>query len=326
MRKLSKNLDRIVNTLNDGKFHDGTTLGEKFNMTRAGIWKAIKKLQDYGIEIESIKGKGYRLTDPLILLNKTTIKKGLQHKINVEVLETTNSTMDYFKTSNDHKKMGLCFAETQSAARGRFNRHWHTPFAQNISLSLRYPFAKDISQLAGLSIVVGLGLCYSLEKLVFRKPLQLKWPNDIIYDNKKLGGVLIEIEAESNGWCHAIIGFSINTNMQHQQGKQISQAWTSLREINKQYVDRNLLSIQLINDLLTQLEQFTTSGFKAFMPKWKTFDYLHNKNITLRNLEHHITGKAQGINEQGHLLLKTKNGKITACSSGDASIVKSPYK
>ena len=326
MKKFSKNLQQIVKLLNDGEFHDGTSVGKQFSMTRAGIWKTIKKLQDYGVEIKSAKGKGYRLVEPLILLDKNAIKKSLKNKIKIEVLESISSTMDYFKNNTDHKNIQACLAELQTAGRGRFNRHWQTPFAQNISLSLCYPFAKDISQLAGLSTVIGLSICQTLKNYALTKPLKLKWPNDIIYADKKLGGVLIEIEAESNGWCHAIIGIGLNVNLQHQQQPSISQPWTSLREASGQYIDRNILSAELINDLLKNLEFFSESGLKGFMQEWETYDYLQEKIITLTILNKKITGVAKGISPQGHLLLQQKDGEVIECSSGNASIAKSMQK
>lgn len=326
MKKLNTNLQRIVNLLNDSAFHDGTSLGKKLNITRAGIWKLIQKLQDYGVEIESVKGKGYRLANPLILLEKNTIKKQIKTKLSIEVFETISSTMDYFKENHDHKNVKVCLAELQTAGRGRFNRKWHTPFAQNLALSLCYPFAKDISQLAGLSIIVGISICQSLNNYQLSDHLKLKWPNDILYDKKKLGGVLIEIEAETNGWCNAIIGLGLNANLQNCSKKTIPQPWTSLSKITGEYIDRNLLCGNLIIHLLDNLEKFSKEGLPPFISAWKTYDYLHGKKITIENFNKKLTGVAQGINASGHLLLQQKNKKIVECSSGDASISKALQK
>ncbi len=326
MKKLNTNLQKIVNLLNDGSFHDGTSLGNKLNITRAAIWKLIKKLEDYGVEIESVKGKGYRLIEPLILFKKSKIKQHTKEKFSIEIFETITSTMDYFKESHDHKNVKVCLAELQTAGRGRFNRKWHTPFAQNLALSVCYPFAKDISQLAGLSIIVGISICQSLKVYQLSERLKLKWPNDIIYDDKKLGGVLIEIEGETNGWCNAIIGIGLNANLQNCSSQMIPQPWTSLRTITGKYIDRNFLCGTLIKNLLNNLEKFAKEGLSPFMPTWKTYDYLYGKKITIENFNKKLTGIAQGINTNGHLLLQQRNKKIIECSSGDASIGKALQK
>lgn len=320
MNQLSRNLTRIVKQLNDGKFHHSTTLGEKLNMTRVAIRQAIKKLDNYGIVIESSNSDGYQLIEPLVLLNRNCIKKSMQHKINIDVLETIHSTMDYFATDHADKRINACFAEMQTAGRGRFNREWHAPFAQNINLSLQYPSAKDISQLAGLSLAVGLSICQTLEKYNLSKSLKLKWPNDLIYDNKKLGGILIECQTVSNGCHNAIIGIGINVNLL--SNKQIAQPWTSLRNVTGSYIDRNRLSGQLLDDLLDHINTFINLGLAPFSKRWKSYDYLHGKQITLGNFNNKISGIVHGINQQGYLLLKQKNGIIIPCSSGDTTIVK----
>ena len=322
MKKLSNNIQKIVNALTDNQFHDQTVLSEQLTITDTVLRQTIKKLQDDGIEIISVKDKGYCLAEPLILLNKYIIEKEIPANIELEVLETTNSTMDYFKTDIDHNRIKVCLAETQTAGRGRFNRHWHTPFAQNINLSLQYRFAKNLDQLSGLSTMIGLSLCQSLEKQTAITSLKLKWPNDLIYADKKLGGILIEINASTDDWCNAVIGIGINVNSEQRHGQSISQAWTSLRQINQQYFDRNLLCVQLLNDLLINLSVFTKTGLNTFIQQWKPRDYLYGKTITLENFNQSVTGKAQGINQRGHLLLKLADQKIIEYSSGEVSITK----
>lgn len=244
----------------------------------------------------------------------------MQNNIRVDVLQTISSTMDYFTADSTDKHIKACFAEVQTAGRGRFHRHWHAPFAQNINLSLWYPLAKDVSELAGLSIAVGLSVCQTLKKYVLRKPLKLKWPNDLIYNNKKLGGILIEFQATNNGWCNANIGIGINVNLL--TNKQITSSWTSLRKVTGNYIDRNRLSAQLLDDLLDNINTFATIGMVPFSKLWKRYDYLCGKYVTVSHINGKISGTVRGISEQGHLLLQQRNGATITCSSGDATIVK----
>ena len=320
MKKLTGTFIKLASILNDGHYHDGTEIGEALNMTPSAVWKAIKKLENYDIKVDSIKGKGYALLEPLILLNEKTIKKGLASKnVSLSIFESVNSTNDYLKTHLS-KKIHVCIAEKQTHGKGRLDRTWHSPFAQNISLSCAYPFQKDISELAGLSLVVSLSVAKSLQIYNYPSPLLIKWPNDLIYDNKKLAGSLIEIQAESNGLCHAIIGIGLNVNMLVDES--ISQPWTSLRKITANYIDRNQLCIILIDNLINDLAIFENNGLSAFLEEWKSVDYLSNKEIAIKNNGQKICGRYVGINKLGYMLLALEDGSIKGFSSGDSTILK----
>lgn len=320
-KKLNKTLVKLVSILNDGAYHDGTSIGDKLKMTRSAVWKAMHKLANHNVKINSVKGKGYALLEPLILLDVQRIKKALTEKCDITIFENIDSTNDYLKSLKGQRGIKLCLAEQQTKGKGRLGRSWHSPFAKNIYLSCLYPFQKDVSELAGLSLVTGIAIFRTLQTVGVTEKLYLKWPNDVLYDNHKLSGTLIEIQAETHGSSQAIIGIGINVNMLNDDGG-ISQAWTSVQKILGQYVDRNDVCAILINQLLKCLQEFNRKGFAPFIAEWMHAEYLANRVIILQNLHDKIEGKVTGINEQGHLLLKLPNGKVRAFSSGDASIVK----
>lgn len=323
MKKLTPSFLSLVHILNDGQYHDGTTLGALLNMTRSAVWKMIQKLIHYGVIVDSIKGKGYALLEPLILLNKKIIKQNITAKnIDLDILETVGSTNDYLKNKLSSKQIAICFAEQQTQGRGRMQRSWHSPFGQNIYFSFAYPFQKDVSELAGLSLVVSLAIIKTLETYGLSHPLQVKWPNDILYQGKKISGNLIEVQAESHGISHAIIGIGINVNMMPSNEVVIAQAWTSLRNILGDYIDRNQLCISLIDNLLHYIKQFEQVGLAAYIEEWRHSDYLYNKAITLIQANHKIHGKAMGIDQLGHLLLQLEDGSVKRFSSGDTTIMK----
>lgn len=323
MKKLQTNFYQTVQLLSDGKFHDGTSIGKKLNITRAGVWKVIKKLEEYGITVQSVKGKGYALTKPLLLLDEEKIKQGMHNKnIHIEYFETIDSTNDYLiHTPKDHK-IKICMAEHMSHGKGRLQRSWYSPFGPNISMSLLYPFTKDISELAGLSLLVGLSLCKTINDLYNPKtPVNVKWPNDIIWQNKKLAGNLIEVQAESNGFCYAIIGVGINVNLSGDI-EQISQPWTSISKINNQYNNRNILSSKLLDNLIDYIKRFEAKGFKDFLNEWKENDGLLNKIVSLKTGSLTYKGKISGVNNIGHLLITNNDGEVMSLSSGDTTILK----
>lgn len=321
-RKLNTNFVKVVNILSDEAYHDGNSMGEKLKMTRSAVWKVVKKLENYEIKIDSVKGRGYALLEPLLLLDVAKIKKLLDEKIELDIFESIGSTNDYLKQCKNHKGIKICLAERQTAARGRLNRDWHSPFGRNIYLSCFFQFQKDISELAGLSLVTALAIGETLKSYGINEGLFVKWPNDIVYANKKLSGTLIEIQAETHGHAQAIIGVGINVNMLSDEHGQISQAWTSVRKILGVYVDRNELCARLVNHLLKYLRQFEREGLSAFTQDWVRMDCLSHQTITLQNVNQKIRGKVTGINDQGHLLLKLPDGSLRAFASGDTSIVK----
>lgn len=321
-KKLNTKLIKIVHILSDGGYHDGNSIGERLGMTRSAVWKIIKKLENYAINIASIKGKGYALLEPLILLEPSKIKKNIQQdKIDLMIFESISSTNDFLRLSKGSKQVKICLAEQQEKGKGRLHREWYSPFGKNIYLSCLFPFQKDISELAGLSLVVSLAIMKTLKNLGIGEQLFAKWPNDIFFENKKISGCLIEVQAETHGYSHAVIGVGINVNMLDEE-QHISQAWTSMQKILGAYVDRNIVCATLINNLLRYLQQFEARGFQYFIDEWMHADCLTNQDITLKNMEQKIKGKVVGVNEQGLLLLKLADNSVRAFSAGDTSVVK----
>lgn len=318
-------LFKVTQLLADGEYHNGTFIGKVLNITRAAIWKVIKKLQQYGVPLSCVKGKGYKLEAPLILLEAQKIASLLDEDlIDIEVLEKVDSTNQYLKTKlNDSKRIKACIAEMQTQGRGRLNRQWHSPFGKNIYLSLLYPFQKDISELAGLSLVVSLALCRAIDIIIDQKEkMWIKWPNDLIVATQKVAGILIEIQGESNGFCQVIIGIGINVNMVDVSREVISQSWSSLQKLTGQYYDRNLLCAELMRQLLIYLERFSTFGLNDFSSEWQQRDALFGQALEVISGNQHYSGIGNGIDAQGHLLLKLADGSIKGFSSGDTTLRK----
>lgn len=326
MKSLNQNLIKITELLNDGQYHDGTSIGNHLNITRAAVWKLIKKLEQYAIPLSSVKGKGYRLESPLVLLNAKKIKAKLHHRsVQLAILEKVNSTNDYLKQfTPQNKKIRVCLAETQEQGKGRLKRQWYSPFGENIYFSILYPFEKDIGELSGLSLVVALAICHAIESTIQLEAhfLKVKWPNDVLVNQKKLAGTLIEIQAESNGSCQVIIGVGINVNMKNSSKKDISQHWSSLLNTTGQYHDRNDLCAALIDSLIDYLERFSSGTFASFMEEWQKRDCLVNFPIAVISASKHQEGICMGVDVHGHLLLKTADKNIVTCSSGDTTILK----
>lgn len=329
MKKLPVNLQRIIQLLNKGDFMSGALMGEKLKITRSAVWKYMKQLENFGVEIISEKTRGYSMQYPILLLDAATIKKNLgslAEKVSIEIINSLPSTNDYLKNKKmdffaEQKKLKICLAEQQTQGRGRFGRTWLSPFGKNIYFSCSWGVAKDISDLAGLSLVVGIAVIKTLEAMNLAEGVKIKWPNDILYQTKKLAGVLIEINAETHGHSQVIIGIGLNVNML-EDGGEIGQNWTSLQAITNNPQDRNLIVALLIQNLLEVLDQFQEKGFKSFQKEWLQYDALLHKKISLDHGRNTVTGVVCGVNDQGNLLLRHADESTLAYSSGDASVRK----
>ena len=328
MKSLATTIKHLIEILNDGKFHSGSQLGNDLNMTRSAIWKQIEHLKKLDVDIKSVKGKGYRLNQPITLLNQTQIKQhisdpDLRKKLDIHIFDSINSTNSYLKTyshlEQDH--IPVCLAEQQTQGRGRMQRLWYSPFAANIYCSSRWQFDAEISKLPSLSLVVGLAIINMLARIGIQDDIKIKWPNDIMWKNKKLAGILIEAIIETHHRSQVIIGIGINVNMPSSAALHIQKPWTSLNQLYDQAIDRNRMVALLIEELATMIEQFKLKGFTSFLSLWRSYDYLYGQQVELADFSQTHQGQAMGVDGQGDLLLKKTDGRVEHFTSGDASII-----
>jgi BirA family biotin operon repressor/biotin-[acetyl-CoA-carboxylase] ligase len=259
------------------------------------------------------------------LLNRDRIRNSLPvhvreslREVRVEaVLESTNASLQSLPPGQQHGTVLL--AECQTAGRGRRGRIWVSPPARNIYLSLGWRFDASVASLACLPLVVALAVCRSLAS-VGLEGHAIKWPNDIVINERKLGGCLVEVQGEARGPCMAVIGIGINVHMPviPDDMPDIDQPWTDLARLLPD-VSRNHLASALISDLLPCLNTFADDGFDSFAAEWSGRDALVGKEVVVTRGAENLSGVAQGINERGGLLLATARG-IEEYHSGEVSV------
>jgi BirA family biotin operon repressor/biotin-[acetyl-CoA-carboxylase] ligase len=316
---------QLLNLLAPGHCQSGNALGQQLGISRAAVWKQIRQLTELGLPIKSIAKRGYQLSSPMFLLDESIIRqvlsrRGFNQSIHFHLYGSLGSTNQFLKEVESNTPLTICCAEMQTQGRGRFGRQWISPFGENIYFSSRWELNCCLSQLSGLSLVVGLAILASLKDSQIDESIQLKWPNDLLWENKKLGGILIEVIAESNGHAQVIIGIGLNVNTATHLSPQPEKPWCSLYEITGKLQDRNSLVAHLIYQLNLYMKQFLQTGFAAFMRDWRCVDYLYNKFITVTKPTGTVHGKALGINEQGQLCLKDEEGQVHHLSCGDTSV------
>lgn len=244
----------------------------------------------------------------------------LRHPIHIYSLDTVDSTNRFIKDLPSREGLTLCCAETQTHGRGRFGRKWHSPSCENIYASLRIKFNHSLSKLSGLSLVTSLAIIKTLNELGLQDDLKVKWPNDILWQGKKLSGCLIELMTLPNQHAELIIGIGLNVNSHTANHPLPDKSWCSLLDITGKLHDRNLIIGKLINHFFQSFEQLLLTGFEGFAEQWERVDALKGQFITLSQQNELIHGQANGVNSIGQLILIDNNENIHYFSSGDTSL------
>ena len=211
----------------------------------------------------------------------------------------------------------VCLAEHQSAGRGRRGRTWHSPFGSNIYLSVLWRFADGMNRLSSLSLVSAVALmrCFIA---VGATGIGIKWPNDIITEQGKLAGILVDVAGESSGPCYAVIGIGINYQMSDNVGQPIDQVWSRLADKGVS-AGRNALVAQLLCNLVEVLTLFDKEGFTPFRQEWLDWDMLRDQDVLLHWSNENLNGIARGIDDAGMLLIE-RDGKLKSYAAGEVSL------
>ncbi len=318
-------LHKVLSLLADGNFHSGEVIGKKLQVSRSAIWKTLKHCRNLEIDLHTVRGRGYRIPGGMELLNSETITQSLNQKnvkriVQLDILDCVDSTNQYLLNLKTNLSGYVCLAEKQVAGRGRRGRQWLSPYGHNIYLSLLWHFSLSLSRLGGLSLVVGIAVIKALQRYGLAD-LSLKWPNDILYQDKKLGGILVEISGDVAEQCRVVIGVGINTNMPKNTAEKIDQPWIDVASIIETTPSRNAIAGNIIDELLTMLPQFQQQGFTSFLKEWQQFDSIHQQTVYVHTANEVLEGTAEGIDEQGNLLLKS-GGKLHTFCSGEVSVRK----
>lgn len=321
--------NRLLLSLNDQQFHSGEALAAEFSLSRSAISNHIKALRDIGIEIYSVKGRGYKLATTIELLNVDALNNLLladvknedflrdKPEASVQVASITGSTNDLIKQQINKQSGLVCIAEAQTAGRGRRGRKWVSPFGSSIYMSMLWHFSDGYQAMSGLSLMVGVVLNQTLQAFGV-DTCKLKWPNDLYYEQQKLAGILIEVEGQVGASASAIIGVGLNIKLPNDV-KGIDQAFTDLSAINSSTISRNNFAAAFISHLWQALPQFEQQGLKPFMQSWEQADLYVNKPVVLISENNETRGISRGIDATGALLLEV-NGNVSAYHGGEISV------
>lgn len=296
----------LIRVLADGEFHSGTELAKAARMSRTAIWKKVRSLIDMGFEIFGVRGKGYRLSAPIELLDHARIRAALGTEtrahlgavqIELEVKSTNDLVLERARAAS-FSRLAL-FAEYQEEGKGRRGRTWISPAGQNIYLSVLWKMGEQTAPFEGLSLAVGVGVVRAMSAMGC--DVSLKWPNDIYWMNRKVAGILIEMSGEASGPTSLVVGVGVNVKMPAGVGASIDQPWVDLETIRGGVMPRNELASRLLEEIVRSLICFQKLGFEAFRPDFERFDFLTGKSVTVKLHDRELIGDALGVDQQGAL-------------------------
>lgn len=323
---MNPQLKKLITVLQDGELHSGEMLGKHLSITRAAVWKLIKQLEHYHIEIEAKTNSGYRIPGGINLFDLKKIKAYLKEpyqNIQIEAFDEVDSTNTYLQEQAKIAKQfatQVCLAEQQNSGRGRLGRNWFSPYGSNIYCSILYYFNEDWKKVPALSIIIGLAIIKVLETLDMNKQLKLKWPNDIYFNNAKLGGILIEVSGETHHFISTIIGIGLNIKMPKHSKNLLQRNITDLADIYQRPIDKNNITALLINQILDYISIYQNDGLGFFIDMWPKYDLTLNKPVILTTPSENINGIARGLNDQGYLIIETQDSKFIPFSYGEVSL------
>lgn len=314
---------RLIHVLADGQLHSGGELAACLGISRSAVWKKVRKLQDLGLVVHAVPGKGYRVLGGVDLLDAETIKNILPLDVvsligDLDVFDEVDST-NTVAMSRARAGGGqyVCLAERQTAGRGRRGRAWASPFASNVYLSLVRDFQGGAAVTEGLSLAVGIAVCDAVRSLGVAG-VMIKWPNDLVVEQRKIGGILIELSGDLSGACRAVIGIGLNVRMPEAAAVTIDQPWADLHSLGI-HVPRNVVVSTLLSSILPSVGLFEDMGLAPFCERWAAYDVCFGRQVTIVGAGATATGTAMGIDRDGGLLLDTAGG-IRVFKGGEVSV------
>ncbi|MDN5935747.1 MAG: biotin--[acetyl-CoA-carboxylase] ligase [Nitrosospira sp.] len=318
----------ILRLLSDGEFHSGVTIARSLEVSRAGVSNALRGLDEVGLTVHKVHGRGYRLVDPVQWLERSIILKHLGEEagnVNLEVLEAVESTSSLLlqKAAMELNAGGtgihVVATELQTRGRGRRGRQWHSGLGDGLAFSLLWRFQQGASSLSGLSLAVGVAIIRALKSCGI-KDAMLKWPNDVMFNFCKLAGILIELQGDMFGPTVAVIGVGLNLKLSGNVQVRIDQGATDVFSMIGEMPDRNKLMAALLIDLVMMLREFERRGFAPFKKEWADHHICENKSVTLHLPDGSSKeGLVYGVADDGSLLLRTSAGMV-GYSSGEITL------
>jgi len=321
--------EALLALLADGALHSGAGLAPRLGVSRATVRKLVGELRQHGVAVESVPRSGYRLPQPVELLDAGRIRGALDARgwrvADLQVLFETGSTNTFLfdAPAPPSARPRVVFAELQQAGRGRRGRSWLAPFGSGLTFSVAWTFADTPPGLPALGLAVGVGIAEALRTLGVAAA-QVKWPNDLVWRGHKLGGLLLQLRSEAGGPSSVVAGLGLNIALPAGAREALAapgaQPVADLGEaLGRPLPSRNDLGATLAAAMLATFDDFAHQGFAPFAARWTALDALAGARVRVAQDDGDVEGEACGTDADGALLLRV-DGRVQRFHSGDVSL------
>lgn len=306
----------------------GASLAKELGVSRAAVWARIEELRRSGYDIEASPHHGYRLKaspdrlHPDDLLARLGVRTGIGREI--QVFQETASTNDIVeKLARDEVREGVVvFAESQTRGRGRLGRRWISPPGKGLWFSVLLRPQLPPSAATQLTVVSAVAVARGIERHTGLRP-SIKWPNDIVFGTRKVAGILLELGAELDHIRHVVLGIGIDVNLAPEEMPEELQAIaTSLRIEGGRPFDRADLAAAVLSELDAAYGRLRRGDFHEISDEWMTRCSTLGKRVSIRTGDRIVTGRAESLDEDGALLVRTDHGRLESIIGGDVSLVR----
>ncbi|HUJ42235.1 MAG TPA: biotin--[acetyl-CoA-carboxylase] ligase [Opitutaceae bacterium] len=307
-------------------FVSGTALARRLGMSRVGVWMHIGKLRAQGFGFEAVRSRGYRLVQRPAGLNSLLVQAHLKpgtRQIDLLCLPEVDSTNDEAERqlAAGRTTPFVVLARRQSRGRGRFGRVWHSEDNGNLYASFAFRPQLVPGRMQTLTLWMGANLCELVANFCHIEP-GIKWPNDLYFAGRKLGGMLTEARIDADQIRDLVFGLGLNVNSARTvlPAALAAQA-TTLADSAGHPLDFNRLTAAIIGRVLSAYEQFVEDSHRSrFADLWNRFDLLRGKPVTLVQGTRRVTGIAGGIDDEGLLLIRGENGRPERFHAGETTL------
>lgn len=308
----------------DGGYISGQRICNKFAVSRTAVWKAVEQLKKEGYEIEAVRNKGYRLIGSPDIISQAEIQSMVKTKWagrNIIYYDETDSTNIQAKLAGENGAVHgtLAVADRQVAGKGRRGRSWESPKGMCVYMTLLQRPKIAPAKAPMLTLVMALSVAEAIRQET-GMAAEIKWPNDIVLNKKKLCGILTEMSTEIHEINYVVTGVGINVNQEKFSGE-IQERATSLLIESGHRIRRSELIAAVMERYEENYEIFMkTEDLSGLQEKYNRMLVNYNKEVRVLEPKGEYNAHASGINSQGELIVTTSEGEEKHIFAGEVSV------
>jgi BirA family biotin operon repressor/biotin-[acetyl-CoA-carboxylase] ligase len=316
---------RALRALADGRFHSGEDVARSLGRSRATLSEALKLAPELGVELFSVRGKGYRLAAPIEVLDARAIEARLAaegSRVRLQVVDQVDSTSTrLLELAALGAPSGTCLAaEWQSAGRGRRGRHWIATLGGSLTFSLLWRFDRGAGHLGGLSLASGVAVARALAECGLDR-VQVKWPNDVVTELRKLAGILVETNGEIQGPTVAVVGVGVNYRLGEPAMERIDQPVADVAACASPAPSRSALLASLLSHLGRALDDFERQCFAGVRDEWRRLHAYQGREVrVVPPRDPAYDARVTDVAPDGALVVETADGRTLALASAEISL------